>query len=120
MKNKFIPYNAGLIPDSKIKIDFAYYNDKECKLDKMSKVGLVKKILKFIKQVGQCQDSSELFRLLKAQNSQDMSSSRFQKMVPEGLKVYEIWHGKNTSERVLYTITGSNFYPVLFLQNHPS
>jgi len=119
MKNKYIPYSASIIPDSKIKIDFAYYNDKECELEKMSKVGLVRKILKFIKQVGQCQDGSELLRLLKAQNSYDMSTSRFQKMVPEGLKVYEIWHSKHTSERVFYTMTGSNFYPVLFLQNHP-
>lgn len=119
MKNRYVPYSASVIPDSKIKIDFAYYNDRECELEKMTKAVLIKKILRFIKQVGQCQDGSELMNLLKAHNSCDMSSSRFQQMVPDGLNVYEIWHKKNTSERVLYTMAGSNFYPVLFLQSHP-
>lgn len=119
MSNKFVPPGATIIPESSIRIDFMYYNDKQCELEMMSKVGLVKKILRFIKQVGQCQDGSELHELLKANDSCDMSSSKFQKMVPVGLKVYEIWHNHHTGERVIYTKSANIFYPVLFLQNHP-
>jgi len=119
MNNRFVPRGATVIPDSSIAIDFILYNDKKCELERMSKVGLVKKILRTVKQVGQCQDISELHELLKAHNSCDMSSSEFQKMVPEGLKAYELWHKKHSAERIIYTKTGNVFYPILFLQNNP-
>lgn len=119
MTNRFVPKNPTAFPDSSIVIDFNFYNDKKCELEKMSKVGLVKKILRFIKQVGQCQDTSELQELLKAHNSCDMSSSEFQGLVPDGLKAYEVWHGKHIPERIIYTRSGTVFFPVLFLQNHP-
>jgi hypothetical protein len=119
MSNRYVPQGATTIPDTSIVIDFALYNDKACELRIMSKIGLVKKILRIIMQIGQCQDISELHELLKAHNCCDMSTSKFQRMVPEGMKAYELWHQKHTSERIIYTKTGSVFYPILFLQNHP-
>lgn len=120
MNNKFVPSGVTSIPESSIVISFKYYNDKKCELEKMYKPALIKKILRFIKQVGQCQDVSELNYLLKAHNSCDMSSSEFQRMVSEeGLKAYAVWHKKHTGERIIYTKSGSVFYPILFLQNHP-
>lgn len=117
-KRKYVPYHSTSVADSTIVIDFGYYNDQKCELEKISKTGVVKKMLRFIKQVGQCQEGSELQQLLKSHNSCDMSLSSYQKLAPEGLKIYEVWHKKNCAERIFYSRAGSTFYPILFLQTH--
>jgi len=121
MNNGFVPEKATVTRDSSIVINFDYYNNKKSELEKINKPGLLRKFLRFIIQVGQCQDITELKNFLKAHNTCDMSSSKFQKLLPKdiGLKIYEVWHGKHTGERIFYTRAGFTFYPVLFLQNHP-
>lgn len=114
----YVAPNATAIKEKSIVINFDLYSERKCELEKIDKIGNVKKILRFIKQIGRCQDNSELHEFLKANNSCDMSNSEYQDLVPEGLKVYEVWHKKGLGMRVFYTRISNVFYPILFLGNH--
>jgi len=120
MTYKYVPFNATTTSSKKILIDFQYYKDKKCELEKFSKPGKVRKILRFIMKVGRCQDNSELHEYLKGSNVQDMSKDEyFQNFSPfSDSKVYEVWHKRHTPERVLFITIGNTFYPILFLRNH--
>ncbi len=123
MSNEFVPKNATAIVSSiseKVLIDFQYYRSDKCELKKISKRGIIVKILKFIMNVGKCQDNSELFEHLKANCAQDMSDSQYQSLLPSDtdMRIYEVWHGLHVPERIYYTRAGSTFYPVLFVNKH--
>lgn len=121
---KYVPRNATpkvkntAVPESSIVIDFCFYKDKKCELQQISQSGIVKKILRFIKQVGQCKDGDELVDLLKANNSCDITDSHYTALSPQGMKLYEVWHKHGCGERVFFSYAGNVFYPVVFLLRH--
>jgi len=120
MKNKYVPFGASVAESASIVIDFQYYKDSKCEIKKFLKAGEVRKILKFIMEVGKCMDNDELHEYLKGSNVQDMSDdSYYQSLSPsKEMKIYEVWHDRHVAERIFFTRAGNVFYPVVFLYSH--
>ena len=121
---RYVPPNAvpkvrnTTVSEESIVIDFCFYKDNRCELDQMTKASLIRKIMKFIKKIGQCMDGDELIELLKANNSCDITESRYSGWAPSNMKLYEVWHMHNCGERIFFSYTGNVFYPVVFLLRH--